>query len=220
MVDNLADIPNNIEKVGLIFDSLSTSIHESSHVIYGLLKGFIIESVSIYEDKEAKRVLGMTYYNNPELETIHDPDLFLYMAEHEICLKYAGLVSEKHFFKMITGQDKLPSPLKGGSSEDGISASSIIHKYNLAPSGKKRKAYKKKLVEQTLRDLQQNWDAVMLVANTLYSKKKLSYSNLKTLLTTKSNNKKFWKQKFKTIDSIFDNIDDLDEDRLKVILSI
>jgi len=49
----------------------------------------------------------------------------------------------------------------------------------------------------------EHWEAIDLVAHSLFKHKRLSYQDLKVLLTTKSRNRKFWKETFKEIDQIF-----------------
>ena len=88
--------------------------------------------------------------------------------------------------------------LRDGSYYDTFMASSIMKKYNVANPGKDRYAYKKRLINYTSKNLKEHWDAVTLVARFLFNKKKITYSKLKSLLTKKSKNKEFWKDKFST----------------------
>lgn len=201
------------------FDETMTAYHEASHTIYGLLHYLMIETVFIYFDENTKRAVGFTYYLNAELEAIGDDQLFLYLITNEISLKYAGLIGEKIHFKNFCGKEKFPRFLKDGSEEDTNSAAKLIRDFELAPMGKNRIKYKKKLKKQIEKELKENWSSVILIANTLLVKKKLSYSNLKNILTTKSKNKCFWKKKFKIIDDIF-LCEDMEEDQLKSILGI
>ena len=61
---------------------------------------------------------------------------------------------------------------------------------------------------------------VTIVAHSLFQKKRLNYFDLKEIIIKKSKNKSFWKEQFRTIDYIFDNIGVLDEKALKSILSV
>lgn len=203
-----------------IHELISTSYHESGHTIYGLLHCMKIESVYVYEDKKSKRIGGFTYYDSPVLDKIEDPVLLFNRVRAEIGLSYAGLAAEKNHFKATTGSNKFPLFLREGSSTDTLSASHIIKKFDLAPSGKKRYCYKKKVITEVTKELCQHWDAVTIVAHALFNKKRLNFYELKALLLRKSKNKEFWKEKFKSINSFYNNDLPIDEKKIKYILSL
>lgn len=203
-----------------IHELISTSYHESGHTIYGLLHCMKIEPVYVFEEKKSKRIGGLTHYDSPSLDKIEDPTLLFNRIKAEIGLSYAGLAAEKHHFKITSGSDKFPLFLREGSYHDTLSASQLIQKYCLTPTGKKRYAYKKKIIKEVTQELCEHWDAVTIVAHALFQKKKLYFSDLKTLLTRKSKNKEFWKNKFKLINSFYDKDLLLDEKKLKYILSL
>lgn len=190
-------------------DLILTSVHEAGHTIYALLHYMQVEMVYIFEDPETKEISGSTNFNYCTPDSTTDDELSKSFMYSEICINYAGLIAERLFFKSITGSDKFPAFWKNGSSEDTMKAASLIRKYDLVPPGRKRYNFKKKLINNTCQELNNNWEAIMLISHALFSGKKLFYCNLKKILTKKSNNKQFWRQQFKDINSIIN--DDVDE---------
>lgn len=216
---NSAGSSLNIRKqISKIHDTISTSYHEAGHALYSLLHGMKVYSVTISQNKKNKRIQGVCFYEIPEISLITDPVLFYKIASTEVGIKYAGLISEKYFYKTISGSNKFPISLKEGSSDDTLSATAIIKKYNIVEPGKERYKFKKKIINKVSKDLTDNWQDVILLAHSIFEKKKITYLDICKILTTKSNNKKFWKQKFKNIDAIFNNLESLDEQELKIIM--
>jgi len=192
------------------YDLVSTSFHESGHTICGLLNFMDVQYVQVYPDKRLRRIVGLTHYNvlkKGMLRKQVEDELFVQFIINLIYFTYAGLIAEKYFFKSMCGSDKFPMFLRNGSSQDTRLASSLITQYNLAPPGKKRYALKKKLIGQTRQQLQENWDAVILVAHNLFDRKKLYIDDIKKLLITKTNDTDFWKQQFKLVKSVHKNYD-------------
>jgi hypothetical protein len=220
MANNSGSIEDIRKKFYEIHELASTSIHESGHVIYGLLHHVKIESVQVFENKKNKRVEGLTHYESRNLPEINDIDLFNERLHTEICLSYAGLIAEQLQFKIITGSDKFPMFLKEGSSDDITSAADLFQKYNLVEAGRKRLNYKRKLFKLIKEELQNNWDAVTLVAHNLFKKKKLNHLDLQKLLTRKTKDKQFWRNKFKEINSIYHANKALDEKDILCIVDI
>jgi hypothetical protein len=216
-------MPNNVvgdldqvrKRLQYTTDLISTSYHEAGHTVYGLLHFMKVYSVWVFKDKKCKRFGGLQYY---ELPNIKEPAFYSKIIKSEVCLKYAGLAAEKYHFKNISGSDKYPLFLRDGSSDDTLEAAQLIKEYNLAPAGKKRYNFKKKLIKETLKDLQDNWEAVTIVAHALFKKKRLSYLSLKKLLTTQTSNPDFWEKKFEIMDSVFNKQNPLDEKELKYII--
>lgn len=203
------------QKLSRDFELISCTYHEASHTIYALLHFIRVDGVEVQgEDKE---VLGYTHYD-PLEGKFEDSELIHYLLEAEINVYYAGLTGERIYYKDICGSDKFPMTLKNGCSGDIAAASDLIKKNNLAPPGQKRWAFKQRMIRLTKQDLEQNWDAVKLIAHALYKKKKLSYDDLRDILTKKSRHKDFWKGRFKDIDILFDEQKKLDEETIKVIL--
>lgn len=199
---------------------ISTAYHEAGHTIYGLLHLMNVESVLVFTDKKSKRIEGFMHYNPTDLNAIQDLTLFNDRLHAEICLSYAGLVAEKRFFKMISGSDKFPMFLREGSSHDTSEARALFQKWGLCKSGRERYNYKQRLVKQINLELVEHWDAITLVAHSLFKKKRLYFSELQDLLTKKSKDKQFWKEQFKAINHLYKNGEVLDEKEIKSILSL
>lgn len=203
-------------KIAKQFELIATSFHEAGHTIYALLNKFKVLNVSVSFNKESKRIEGYCEYLIPEFSAFKDFHFSQFLAEYEIGIKYAGLTAEKYHFKTISGSDKFPLFLRDGSSDDTMSAATLIKKYNIAPPGKKRYQFKKNKIKEILQILQKNWNDVSLISHSLFAKKKLSFEDLQYILIKKSKNKKFWKNQFKIINGIFNNLEQLDEPDLKI----
>lgn len=191
------------KKVTKTYELISTSYHEAGHTICALLSSMKVNSVCVFEHKKLKRIHGFTQYESPDLDPNHL--FFDILLEQEISMSYAGLLAEKYHFKSISGSDQIPMFIKEGSSNDLFSIRKVIQKYNPVPPGKKRYSYKQKIAKKTLDILIEHWDAVDLVAHSLFGHKKISYQDLRELLTKKSKNRKFWKEQFKIISQIYDD---------------
>jgi ATP-dependent Zn protease len=218
--NSTGSIGNIRKKFHETHELISTSYHEAGHTVYGLLHFMNIGPVLVFEDKKSKRIHGFTHYDPSQLSQIQDPVLFSDRLHAEIGLSYAGLVAEKRHFKMISGSDKFPMFLKEGSSHDFAEAATLFDKYNLSEPGRKRYKYKQKLLKLVDQELQEHWDAVTLVAHGLFKKKNIELSELKVLLTRKTEDKEFWKKIFKVHDQMYSNSEPLDEKDLKSILSL
>ena len=221
MANGAGTLEHTRRKFARTHELIFVSYHEAGHAVYGLLHFMMIGPVYVFETKKQKRIWGMTHFESMlDSKKITDDSLILDRLHSEICMQYAGLTAEKYHYKTISGSDKFPMDLKQGSESDTFAAALLIRQYNLAPPGRKRYTYKKKLIKETLNELKDNWDAVTLVAHALFEKKRLSFLDLQNLLIKKSKNKSFWKEQFKTINYIFENRDSLDNKELISILSI
>lgn len=196
------------KKVTLTHDFVSTSYHEAGHVVYGLLHFIMIYSAHVYECNE--QVDGKTHYYSPYFENIKNQELLTDRLKAEIGLSYAGLAAQKYHYKLFSGSDKFLSCLDG-SKDDMKTISDIIKKYSLTPPGRPRYSFKKKMIRQVDSELQEHWEAVTIVAHALFRKKRLSFHHLKKLLTTKTDNKEFWKEHLKKISHYYENEEKLDE---------
>ena len=205
------------KKAAFIHNLISTSYHEAGHAVYGLLHLMKVELVQIMKEKN-NFVNGLTHFDYISIYNDTAEDIKLSAIYAEIGLRYAGLTAEKYHFKNISGSDKFPMFLKNGSSEDTLHAANLIKLHNLAPPGKKRYVFKKKFIAYVLSRLQNNWGDVNLVAHGLFQKKRLYYTDLKSLLTKKSENKEFWREQFKAIDYIYKS-GALDDNKLRIILA-
>ena len=188
------------KKVTKTYELITTSYHEAGHTVYALLHGMKVDSVCIFEHKIFKRIHGFTQYESSNTTENCQITDFL---EQEIGLMYAGLLAEKYHFKMISGSDQVPTFIKEGSSDDLLTVRQLIKKHNPAPAGGKRSAYKQAIIRKTIALLVEHWGSVDVVAHALFKHKKLSYQDLRLLLTTRTKNRKFWRSIFKEIDRIF-----------------
>jgi hypothetical protein len=208
MANNNGSIKEIRRKVTSTYELISTSYHEAGHTIYALLNGQKVDFVRVFETKRTKRIDGITCYHSIELSDINretDPDFLASALQMEVGLKYAGLAAEKFHFKKMSGSDKFPLYWRDGSSDDTREAAALIKKYSPVKPGAKRYAYKKKIIRCTFDLLEEHWDAVTIVAHALIYKKRLSFLELKELLTKKSDEKDFWKVQFKKINDLFEN---------------
>lgn len=207
------------KKVTKTHEYISTSYHEAGHTIYALLHAMKVGSVSVFENKKLKRIHGLTYYDYPnDFDSIQDPTLLFTLVRADVGMSYAGLIAEKSLFRSISGSHQTPMFISDGSTEDNKGAMALIKKYNLAPPGLKRAAYKAKLMREVQHELHSHWDAVTIVAHALFRHRKLTYQDLQELLTKRSKNKKFWKEQFKKISYFYDNSAHLDEKDLKSLI--
>lgn len=203
-------------KVTKTHEFIYTSYHEAGHVIYALLHLMKVSSVFIAEDK--KRTQGLACYDTPgDLNVLEDPELINILIKAEIGVSYAGLIAERALFKSISGSRKIPTFIDG-ATEDNKCARNAIEKYNLAPPGPKRKAFKQKLMREVQNELYTHWDAVTLIAHALFHRRRLKFEDIQTILIKKSRNKKFWKDQFKKINHYHNNCEVLDEKDLKSII--
>lgn len=205
-------------KVTHTHELISTSHHEAGHTIYALLYFMMVYSVQVFPNKKTKRIEGWTHYDSIDYSDLEDKELQAERLNAEVGLSYAGLVAEKYQYKLHSGSDKFPSFLDG-SSRDLKEASEIIKKYNVAPPGRKRYNYKKRMVRRVTRELQEHWDAVTAVAHGLFQKKRLSFNDLKNILTKKTEHPEFWKERMKVIQKNYKS-DDLDENKFRSMISL
>jgi hypothetical protein len=219
MSNHKVNLANLRKKISQTHELIYTSYHESGHIIYALLKLCKVDSSCVYENKQNKRIEGVTHYNILTLDKIQDQELFNHMLHSDICIRYSGLIAEKIHFKKTSGSDHLPMVLKDGSSSDTLYASDQIKQFDLAPAGKARHKYKQKLISSVANELDIYWDSVTVIAHNLFKHKRLNYESIKNALV-KSSDKSFWKHQFKDIDYIFENAGLLDETKLKNIFQI
>lgn len=199
---------NNILKSQAFeYSAISMAYHEASHAVCGLHNFIQVKAVHIMTEKQDS---GNTVYETIDPDTVEDQLLVKISILYEVQMLYAGLVGEKIYYKDICGSDKFPMHLRIGSSDDITAAGKLISKYNLANSGKSRSLLKKQVQSDVSKVLKNYWDDVKLVSHALYKNKKLDHKELKFILTKKSNNKEFWKSRFKMITALYapKNVDD------------
>lgn len=202
-----------------IHDWISTAYHEAGHAIYGLTRGMEVPKVLIFKNEQLNMMEGLTYYTYPVADMFNNKKIQNYILYSEIGFFYAGLLAEKQFYKISTGSDKFPLLLRNGSSADTLSAASIIKKYNLAPPGKERYAFKQKQIKKTYKSVEKYWSDISLIAHALFKKKKLTFFEIEQIIIKKSSKKAFWKNQFKLIKQVYTD-PEMDYDVLKNALCI
>lgn len=191
-----------IEKQSLDYELIACAWHESGHTVVGLLNYSKITTVCLSNTSKSDALHGDTYYNLYNGGYVEDIDLSRVMLIFELQIIYAGLMAEKIYYKNICGSDRFPAHLKSGSSGDIEEGSKIIRKNRIIKPGRPTFLFKKQIQKDVEILLKEYWNDVSIVAHTLYQKKRLSYSELKSLLIRKTKDKDFWKTHFKKIDLI------------------
>lgn len=197
------------------YELIAMAYHEAAHTICGLYNFMRVYSVCVMSDKYEH---GNTLYEVYDPDNIDNKLLAKILLIYEVQTLYAGLVGEKLYYQDICGSNKFPMHLRIGSSDDIQDAAKLINKYNLASPGKARFLFKKQIQNDTASILIDYWEDIKLISHMLYKHKELNEGDLKHFLTRYSENKEFWKNRFKAIKIIYNNIADLDEKYLKEIL--
>jgi RNase P protein component len=219
MAKNAESLSSVRKKVTHTHELIATSHHEAGHTIYALLQFIMVYSVRVFPNKKNKRIEGFTHFY-PLVET-HDLEtspLLDNRLNAEVGFYYAGLAAEKLQYKLHSGSDRLPSVLYG-SYQDLKSAATLIKDYQIASPGDKRRNYKKRIIRKVNRELKEYWGDVVIVAHSLFQRKRLSFSDLKNLLTKKSENKEFWKEHLKVLNNLSEK-SPIDEKEFRSILSL
>lgn len=191
-------------KDALDYELMFISYHEASHTIVALHNFLEVFNVNVgaHDAKVRKDRDGQTNYNITSYTNMESVELKNTLFMHVLQTTYAGLLGERILYKDICGAPKLPPNLCIGLSGDIKDASNIIRNNNLAEPGKETAAFKKNIYRKTEKILLDHWYAVKLVAHTLHRDRKLNFDELKFLLTRKTENKDFWKDRFNKIKQI------------------
>jgi hypothetical protein len=211
----MAQTSSTTEKLGHTFETISCCWHEAGHVLFGLLRYFKITSVSV---SYVQVIEGITHYRGLERQDL-DPSLLELLAIDEVRMSYAGLVAERLYYRDICGSNKFPASLKEGWNTDFKAATDTIKRHNLAPAGAKRAAFKRHLQSQLHAIMIEHWVDLKLIAHAIYKTKRLSFDDLKALLTKKSVNRKFWKERFREIEMLFAQSETIDSSEIMAILA-
>jgi hypothetical protein len=193
---------------------IASSYHEASHTVMGLYNLILINDVSIVRGQG-----GNTNYVTYEAKEFNDVELQRVVFLTELQLIYAGLIGEKLYYQDICGSIRFPQHLRVGSSADMKMAYAIIRDNKLSLPGAETSKLKNDLIKYVETFLTENWEAIKIIAHSLYKKKKLSFDELKYLLTRNSINKELWKDKFKKINFIHTRKKDLLEAEIKKLLT-
>ncbi len=218
MVNTTSNLYKQTIKLSQNHSYIATCYHEAGHAVCGLLTFMKITDVSVFKKR---RISGETNYELITDEQAQEyPDLINYLIKTDIYINYAGLMAEKIYYHDMTGSNIVPNVLKDGIEHDVKEVAKIVKTNNLAPAGRKRYLYKKKMMKEVGLLLEQNWDDVKIVAHALFENKSLTYEELKKVLRRKSANKKFWKKQFIHIHNFVTQNKRLDKKDLKIILPV
>jgi len=201
-------------EIGFIYELIHTSYHESAHTICALLCLTKIDYVKIFEE-ETSNDLGETVFTTLDEESFLDENLKKVRIISEIYIRLSGINADKILFRKNCGLNKTPKNILDRSYEDLKVSSSIIKKH-IVNSKKEKKIIKNLFMKESYNIIENNWDDISLISFYLLKKKYLSYIDLKKILTTKSNNKIFWKNQFKILKKMFINKQGVDEYFVKI----
>lgn len=178
------------------YNLIANSYHEASHIICALHNYFKVYSANVSTiEKDVDNNTNFYSYDEPNT----DEELKKVLLMFELQVMYSGMLGERIYYCGITGSTNFPMHLKSGSSYDFKHAQNIIRKNNLSTPGKKTQLLKKQIQFDVQQILNTYWEDVKLVAHLLYRKKKLAYSDLTYTLSRMSENKTFWKDRFRKI---------------------
>lgn len=175
----------------------ATCHHEAGHTICGLHNFFHVPSVQITNAHPFDS--GETFYFQWDTADVSSSSLIHTFLIFDLQLTYAGLIAEKMYHRDITGSVRFPMHLRIGSAEDMAFIAKQIRKHHLAAPGEETRELKAQIAHDTAEIIHRYWLDVKLVAHRLYQKKRLSFDELKTLLTRHSTDREFWKDRFKKI---------------------
>ena len=205
-------------ELDLFYDKLSICYHESSHCIISILSFMQPDTIELTSIPEPEGACKCFYFKN--LKDIEDYNLFKYLFDKDICMRSAGMLGERLLYKKLTNIKVFPNILKSHSREDIKDIANLFKTYNIASPGKKRQIYKNKLIRETSNLLEIYWVDVILLAQSLFQRKKLNYLDIKSILVKKSENRNFWKLQFKKIERIFKNLERLAEVDIMAIIAV
>lgn len=190
---------STLKKQAFDYNLIAMSFHEAGHVVCALNNYLYVYNANVMT---LTRHEGNTNFYVYGCDAVDDEELHKILLIFELQAMYAGLIAEKLYYKDICGSSKFPMHLRIGSSYDTKLASKIIRKNNLVAPGKKTFLFKKQVQYDVEQFLAEHWDAIRVVAHFLYKKKRLTFDELKYLLTRRTEHKDFWKSKFKKIKMI------------------
>lgn len=193
-----SSINSILKKEAHNYETISVSYHEAGHTIYALLQYFKVSSVKVFLDKNIGRIVGETNYNGTNFDDIEEDTLRYGCINSDVGISYSGIIAEKYYYKSITGDSRFPSYMYDAFL-DIKSSSGLIVKYNVAPPGKARASYKMRIIKEVSKKIEEHWGDVTLIAHALFQRKKLNFDDLQDILTKKSNDRDFWKERFKDI---------------------
>jgi ATP-dependent Zn protease len=204
------------------YNRISTAYHEAGHAIFALLNTIKIDRVEIFSSTQIHESVYTAYGVTSFFSFLnYTKDKFLqnYFVRAELEINYAGGIAEKILYKKITGSSTLPPFLSEGSSFDIKNSNKIIKKYKSIYLTKKINDYQSKIEKKISKILTQHWNDVEIISHLLLDKAKINHQDVKRAFLKKSENKDFWRRKFKVIDSIIGRKNfTVDEQSVKLIL--
>lgn len=178
------------------YDLIGSCWHEASHAIIATYNYFYVYNIVV-------SITSNVDYYMPSDGIFDDVELKKLVAILQVQLLYAGSVGELLYYKEACGSLTYPKHLMKDWGYDIEHSSAIIRSNDLAIPGKRTFLFKKQVKYEVSKILLDHWDDVRLLSHLLYKKKKLSYQDLKHILTRKSYNKEFWRSRFRGITEIY-----------------
>lgn len=203
-----------LKKQSFDYNLIAATYHESGHIILALNNYFHVSNAVVMIHGENDSNVNFFVYG---LHNVEDPELHKLRLMAEMHVMSAGLVAEKMYYKDICGSSRFPMHLRDGSSYDISSISQIIRKNNLAAPGKETLLLKHRIKNDVEQFLMEHWGAVKVISHSLHKKKKLTFDELKYILTRKTEHKEFWKARFRAIKLI--HSDKATEASIKAIIA-
>jgi hypothetical protein len=204
------------------YNAIATSYHEASHTIIALLNYFYVYNVNIVPKPDSYGEMNwwswLDHMSDITTSNIDDQDLCYSIHYSHIGTLYAGLIGERLYYYNACGSDKFPMHLKQGSIYDYQDASFVIRKNKIAKPGRETLLLKKQIQKDIREILENNWEAVKVVAHQLYKKKRLGFDEIKHILTRKTENKMFWKEQFRKIKMIYSEKSNLTVSEFKKLI--
>lgn len=194
---------------------IAAAYHEAGHAVCGLHNYLYVYDTFIITNKIKE---ANTLFYDYGANNLKDQELKKILLIFELQMFYAGLVAEKMYYKDICGSSHFPMHLRKGSWYDIASASNIIRKNGLAKPGKSSFLLKKQIKYDVENIISEHWDDIKVIAHSLYQKKRLSFDELKFILTKKTNRNEFWKERFKKITIIHKDKNSPTEDVVKDLI--
>jgi hypothetical protein len=200
---------NFLKKQSLDYVKIAASYHEAAHAFIAAYNHMKVLEINITNLK-----YGYVHYLPYEISYIDFLDKIIIF---ELQMLYAGLISEKIYYKDMCGSNIFPAHLYG-AYDDTKAASLLIKKYKLLFPNKSVLILKKHIKKYIKALLQEHWNTIKLLAHYIYKIEKLSEDELKSFLITKTNNRKFWRDRYRTIELIYSN-DKISKDKLEIIFN-
>jgi hypothetical protein len=191
------------QKLAREHEVITTCYHEAGHVLVGLFNYIQVSEVFIYSKP---RINGEAVFEIMDKDDAlaEDPETFDFLVKNEIQMSYGGLAAETIHYRNTCGMEKLPSHLKMGSQNDVAYISEIVRRYDLAPAGSSRRAYKEKLFLETCDILEQNWEVLRALSHALYKRNYLDFSSIKKIVMSTTKNPVLWFKRFESISEYYE----------------